>query len=271
VALNIEEISALYFEVDEPVPYAIERDKIVYITPVLVSNSARFLSCVKILQINKNSIPSPAIIGMSYLQFLVSYYFPHDKNGLSMLSTLLEICAGITKWDIRLDDGLKPYIYDIERGYTIKAKQFDDISKIILYQNIYHYDDRYIDPDLARAMREEDEIRNRDIDIPNLERRKAIISAHTGILPKEQNSMTLRFHQILFEEIVGEVDFETTRSIMLYSGKDAEHWVYRKKRDRFDRYVTSVEQYNKSMGGTGEVATATSNPVQSIMQNLANK
>ena len=68
-----------------------------------------------------------------------------------------------------------------------------------------NFNDDYINPDLKKSMNEQDELKFKNIEIPSLERKIAIISSHTGILPKEQFDMTLRSHSLLFKEVASEV------------------------------------------------------------------
>ena len=68
--------------------------------------------------------------------------------------------------------------------------------------------------------------------------------------------MTYRSFNLLFNEVCEEVDFLTTRPIALYAGKakDMEHWMYKKKKDKYSVYIMTLEDYNKSMGGDGQVS-----------------
>ena len=52
------------------------------------------------------------------------------------------------------------------------------------------------------------------------------------------------------------MDYVTKRPIAVYAGKDKdiENWIFHKQKNKYDKYVTSVEAYNKSMGGNGNVA-----------------
>ena len=44
------------------------------------------------------------------------------------------------------------------------------------------------------------------------------------------------------------------KPIAVYGGKaDEIQWIFKKKKDKFSDYITSVEEYNKSMGGNGSV------------------
>lgn len=270
VGIDINEIKALYFELDLPVPYKLSPDQKIEICPISVANSPLFLASLEILKINKNTIPSPQVISMSYLQFLTMVVFPKNEIGLAKLVNIMRLSLGWNDWTIKIGEQAKPYIYNNENGYMISPKQFDDIRKIILYQNLYMYDDTYIAPELEKAIQEEEELRNKNIDIPSLERRIAIITAHTGISKQEQKEMTLRSHQLLFDEVVGETEFVTVRPISLYAGKEIDHWIYRKRRGRFDKYITSVEDYNKSMGGTGQVQSVTADNELSVQQIINN-
>ena len=56
---------------------------------------------------------------------------------------------------------------------------------------------------------------------------------------------------MLFEEVYGEVEFETTRPILLYAGKgnEIDHWIFKKKKDKYDGYMMDADSYAQSMGG----------------------
>ena len=140
---------------------------------------------------------------------------------------------------------------DNEQDIVIKAKDFDNIRRIILYQNLIHYDDEYINPEIKKMMAEVDAVKNAGIEPPTIERRMAIITAHCGISKQEQMNMTYRSHSLLFEEVYGEVEFETTRPILIYAGKgnEIDHWIFKKKKDKYDGYMTDDDSYAQSMGG----------------------
>ena len=88
------------------------------------------------------------------------------------------------------------------------------------------------------------------------ERKIAIVAAHTGYDKEKLYTMTYRSLNLLFNEVCEEVDFLTTLPIALYAGKakDMEHWIYKKKKDKYSDYIMTLEDYNKSMGGDGNVA-----------------
>ena len=274
MAIDIEVLEKGYFYFDKPVPYKLSDTTHVDITPVSVYDSEVFLSSCDILQIDKNALNSVEIIQMSYLDFLLKVMLPTDKSGLLLdkLSNIFRLCLGMKTWKLKVKEKQKLSIVAPDDSFEITGKQFDDIKRIILYQNVPHYDDTYIDPDLKKMMDEVDRLKSQGISAPNLERRMAIITAHCGIDKQTLMQYTMRSLQLLFEECAGEVEFTTLRPIMLYAGKakELEHWIYKKKKDRLDGYITSVESYNKSMGGDGVVKQANSDMIKQI-NNIVNQ
>lgn len=274
MAIDIAVLEKGYFYFDKPVPYKLSDTTHIDITPISVYDSEVFLSSCDILQIDKNALNSVEIIQMSYLDFLLKVMLSTDQSGLMLdkFCNILKLCLGMPDWKIKLNEKKKISILAPDDSFEITGKQFDDIKRIILYQNVPHYDDTYIDPDLKKMMGEVDRLKSQGISTPSLERRMAIITAHCGIDKQTLMQYTMRSLQLLFEECAGEVEFTTLRPIMLYAGKakELEHWIYKKKKDRLDGYVTSVESYNKSMGGDGIVKQANSDMIKQI-NNIVNQ
>lgn len=251
--LNIDLYRRAYFYFDKPVDYVIN-DKILYIHPVFVKDSEIFLSSVSILDTDKNSSDSVEIIQMSYLDFIYKVLF-QDEINISRFINILRYCLHIENPEIGYDENQKPFLKDKDTSIVIKSKDFENIRRLILYQNLVHYDDEYINPEAKKAMDELNSLRNANIELPSIERKMAIIMAHCGINKQEQMNMTYRSHSLLFEEVYGEVEFETTRPILLYAGKgnEIEHWIYRKKKSKFDGYFQSAKQYIEKMGGDSTI------------------
>ena len=261
VTADIDFLEKMYFYFDEPVVYNVKKGY-VKIKPVSLRLSEIFLSSFGILTIDKNAIPNPKIIQMSYLRFL--YDFVLDKNteegqtNIQRLSNILKMCLELEKPSIKINEFNKLILCDKDKDIEITEKQFDEIKKILLYQNILHYDDEYINPEMKEVIQEMNELKNKDMVIPSLERKMAIITAHTGLSKKEQENMTYRSHCLLFEEVCGETEFITVRPAALMCGSNKmEHWIYKKKKEKLADYVKSVDSYTKSMGG-GKAIKSTS-------------
>ena len=250
VSVDINVLQEIYFAHDKPVPHQLRDGNTLNILPVCVQDFAVFYHSVGILKIDKNALNKVEYIQMKYLQFLFEVMFPQDKFYIQQFINIINLCLDLKKAMINADEHGKVYIYDEEKQIKIDAKDFDEISRIIMYQNFYRYDDSYVNPDVQRAMREVDELKGKAYEEISLERKEAIITAHTGISKKDLEEMTYRSFSMLFDEVCGEVEFTTTREIALFAGKgdEIEHWIYKKKKNKMDGYFVATEQYAKSMG-----------------------
>lgn len=261
MAIDLDILAKAYFYFDRPVKYKLDDSYAVEIRPILLPDYEVFMSSIDAFQIDKNAMNSVEIIQMTYLDFLFKMLIPSDEANLLFDKTLniLKLSLGWDRWNIKLDEKKRVQLINDE-GAVINGKQFEDIRRIILYQNIPSFNDEYIDPDLKKSMAEVDRLKALNIEPPSLERKMAIITAHCGLSKCEQMKMTIRAHQLLFNECAGEVEFTTTRPIAMYAGKakEIEHWIYKRKKDKFDGYITSVDAYNKSMGGDGTIKAASS-------------
>lgn len=261
--IDLNLLARNYFWVDKPVPYKVDKEHEIQIKPISVENSEMFLSWIDILSIDKNSLPNPQYISMSYLEFIITTLILIDDKQIAninslKLASILKLCLGIDdEIFIYFNERKKPYLQ--YNDIIINSSKFEDIRRIILYQNILHYDDTYINPDVKKAMEQVDKMKNRDIDIPNLERRMAIITAHCGLSKLEQLKMTYRSHNLLFEEVYGEVDYTTIRTAALIGNmfskqkNEIEDWIYKKKHNKYEKYFIDTKNYQQSMGGSGHI------------------
>lgn len=262
MAIDIDFYKQAYFAFEEPVPYKLSCGKTIEINPVLLKDSHIFMTSYSVLDIDKNSYGTVEEIQMSYLEYLYKVVL-QDTLRKDQLFNICFLCMGFNYPIIRQKG--KDYelvnivaeeneFVEFVEDFFITAKEFDEIKKIILYQNLLNYDDEYIDPQFKASMDEYDEMKNKDIEPITLERRMAIIASHTGITFKEQKQMTLRSHSLLFNEVRDEVEYIVAKPLAMYAGKaDEVQWIIRHKHNKFDKYTTSIEDYNRSMGGNGNV------------------
>lgn len=274
MAIDLDYLAKAYFYFDQPVPYNLDDEHTIYIKPISVRDSQFFLDSVDLLTVDKNSLPNPAIIQMSYLQFILDVLLQGDMKKMNMqkMQNLLVLCLGMKQPVAYKNEKGKPYLVEGDNEYQITHRQFEDIKRIILYQNIPHFDDSYINPEAKAAMNQIDILKNQDYEDMTIERKMAIITSHTGVLKKDQLDMTYRSHCLLYEEVCGEVEFTTTRSAALFGGKGKElpHWIHRKKKNKFNDYFVSDKAYHKSMGGDGNLEQTVTNPVNSYEQQYNN-
>lgn len=248
VEFNREFYEYVYFSLDKPVPYELKSGQTIEIKPILTEDAMLFLASADVLQIDKNSLGSVEAIQMSYLTYLQKMVFPEQPIAVQKLLNILSLCLGLTDVYICNDQNGRTFlkIGEIE----ITAKEFDEIKQIILYQNIIGYDDSYINPEIKKSMEEVDRLKNIDYEQPSFERKIGIIESHTGISSDVLMKKTWRRFQILFNEVCGEIEFLTTRTALIAcgAGDKIEHYIFKKKKNKFDGYFVDPKEYAKTVG-----------------------
>lgn len=244
--LDIEYYKHKYFIFDKPCIYT-KNNKEFTLYPVSLEDSGDFLKASQIISIDKNSLSSVKIIQMTYLKFICSVLF-RNKNNINDFVTILRLSLHMYNPKIGIDANNKYVVFDEDADISIAEREFEDIRRLILYQNIVSFDDSYIDPDLKKAIDETNKLRNKDIDFPDIERKMAIITSHCGISKLDQQKMTYRAHTMLWNEVCSDIDFSTTRAVALFSGEKTEHWIYKKKKDKMDDYIISGEKFADKLG-----------------------
>ena len=254
-----------FFIRDEPIPY-----KSLLIYPVTVYDYLLFHTSINCLSIEKNKIPDPKIISMSYLDFLfyLIYYSDHGDIYNKMLIDILKICLNIKSEDIKYniidEKGRINLILKVETvfdngnekitGYieeVIDKKDFDNIRNIILYQNIPDYDDTYIDPKVEAAFKETQEFMNRN--------KKKICSFEDQLVcvmlalkefdTNNINKLTLR----KFSKILERYDYKFHYGIyktaemsgMVTFKEEIDHWMSDLKKNKYADIGKTAMEYEK--------------------------
>lgn len=136
--INLDYLTLAYFANGKSVPYKLKKGGEVLIRPILLKDSFLYENAKQILEIDKNLIEDIEIIKMSYLKFIANI-IQTENNGefQSKLVTLFELCLNEKNIYFEEDNG-KTVIVLTDNNKKIKniitAKEFDEISKIILNQ-----------------------------------------------------------------------------------------------------------------------------------------
>ena len=250
MSVDIELLKLAYFALDEPVPYKLKTGQEIFVKPIMVKDSMLFMASVDVLKIDKNSLGSVEAIQASYLKFLQKMIFPSNDIMVQKFLNILDLCLEL-KGVYLCNDEMERTFIQTESGIVISAKEFDDITKIILYQNLPDYDDKYINPDIKKSMQEVDRLKNKDYESPDFERQMGIIESHTGILKEQLLKKTWRSFQILFREVCGEIEFYTTRpaAIAVGAGDKVDHYIFKKRKDKFDGYFVDMDKFSHEVTG----------------------
>lgn len=130
---------------------------------------------------------------------------------------------------------------EIENSIVTK-EDFEAIRTIICHQNMPDYDDSYIDPDLEQDLKAIEEIQNRNIVTPTLEKQMTcILASGCGYTFETLKEMTLRKFVLLLQKIDKKLHYqiykthEVSGAITLKGGLD--HWIYEKRKNKFENII----------------------------------
>lgn len=270
--VNVNSFVSGYTTFDEPIPC-----KGLNIYPIIMKDVFSFLSSYNILTIKKNEIPDIKIIQMSYLRFvfdlmisdelwqdkflmIVSLCFKlnennkyytkeHEKNKLLVRNDGDVLICMFNGWNVRFiikNDKTKLYIDDVE----INSKEFEEICRIIMYQNIVEYDDSYIDPDVQEVIDDVSKLKNKSYTMPTIEKQMSVVSMQTGILKKDIAQMSYREFTLLFKAVVESIDYQINKRVDLQDkkfDKTVPHWVYEQNNDKLDGVFVDKSGFDTKM------------------------
>lgn len=248
MAVNIGYLQRKYFYKNKPVPYKLKCGVEIIIYPVIVEDGDIFEDSYDILTFNKSEIPIPEIIQMSYLQFLIEVMFKEDSNQYKLYN-IFSIC--IKEEDIRIGYEKNKPILIICENDIIKAKinhkDFDEIRKIILYQNIKDYDDSYISKDIRNVIEEYYKATNSNIEPLSLEDKMAFLGNETGLKTEEILKMTYREFNNRFGWAVDRMDYQINKTAEMSGNvkfdKKLEHLIYRHKKDKYEQFFKNKDEF----------------------------
>ena len=173
---------------------------------------------------------------MTYLEFLTNI-LQESKAVQIKLSNILNICLKIDldTVEVKIKED-KMFI----NGEEVNSKDFDILRKIILYQNIPSYDDKYIDPDIKKLQERHDNIVNKgnaDIQPPTLEDLIVALIAELGYTIEYVTQLSWRKFSLLLKSVEDKIDYKIKKAAemggMVTFKEPVEHWIYKKKKDRF--------------------------------------
>lgn len=250
---NVKAFVEYYCTIDKPVPY-----KDLFIYPIKVKEYQDFLSAYGILKLEKNTIPDIEIIQMSYLDYLLSVEINNDTEikghtgmtigafQLQRLISLLKLCFHVEPQDLKAQKDEKGHYSLIIKDTEINSKEFEEISRIISYQNILNYFDGYIDPDFKKSVDEYYALKNKNLSLPSLENKIVIVIMLTGILKKDILEMSYRDFENIFQYALDKENYNIMRTgefAGVKFDKPVSHWVYSTKKNKYEEAFTSYDGF----------------------------
>lgn len=253
--VNIEYLMDSYIAFDEPIPF---KELLIY--PVSIKDYHTFNNCIQVFMIDKNQIGKGEFISVSYLEFLIRQITKEVSLSEDKFSKLAYMLDMILKLSLHYD-GLISYSVDEKKRFyihigdiKISSKDFNELKRIILYQNIFGYDenDQFVNPALMEAFNEYNRIKSDDNKKVSLIEQIACIQSHTGLNKSEIQNMSILSFDMLFNSIMGEIDYIINKTAelsgMVKFKSPLEHWGFKKdKRDKFSEAFMSLDEYERKM------------------------
>lgn len=120
----------------------------------------------------------------------------------------------------------------------ITKKDFDELRKVVCFQNMPDYDDEYIDPELKAELEEAARLRNPNNVQPSLEKQECCIISSTGYTFETIKLITIRKLVMLLRTIDSKLHYFAYRqaeaSGLVSFKSELNHWIYgESKEDKF--------------------------------------
>lgn len=262
-----------YRAFDEPIPF-----KGLLIKPIKAKDYYKFMSCLGILNIEKNRIPDIRIIQMSYLQFVFELIL-NDIEWRKAFIDLMQLCFDvevaecdnnhiergafwneIVKEDIVVfhlngysidflvnEREVKMYI----KGIEIDSNEFNDISRYIQFQNIYDYYDDFMSDDVREVVEKFYAMKNKGMKPPTFEDKLVITMSKLGKSKKEMGEMSMLTIEQVFNTTVNQTDYivKHIHHATAMTDKplpDIEHWAFKSNKERFADVFVDAQTFEKN-------------------------
>ena len=254
---NVKEYIEPYVALDEPVEY-----KGLKIYPILVRDSNIFEKCYDILTIDKNKSSIEEIIKMSTLEFIFTILFNDDtvvgtenrqakEIWIEKFGKILELCLKINLDNVNVlveNNRFYLMINDIK----LRSKDFDELRKIILFQNLYNYDDRYVDSDVQKILNQKSKMQNKDIEQPTLEKKMMFVVNHSNLSVRDIVTMTYRHFNMIFDMNIDEMEYKINKLAYMTGHIDSKekmvNYMFEKEKDVFESLFKSADTFKESIG-----------------------
>jgi hypothetical protein len=245
--LHIEETELLekYLPFDKPVPY-----KDFLISPIKLRDMYDVQEILGLLQVDKNNLGEIAFISMSKLRFMLLVICSEEKyqfelclllqKALSMENKIIQVFINDKTEYLIIGDNIN------EHAIKITSDDFDEIIRIILYQNILDYTDRYIDPDVKRMTDEYYRLKNKGAKKVPIEHKITCVQLKTGMTKEAIGNLTIRNFYQLFDILVDESDYIAAKTAE-FNGvqfkSPIEHWAHKARKDKYAEAFSDADAF----------------------------
>jgi hypothetical protein len=260
--MNIVEVSKQgksfdkYYVFDDPIPY-----KELSIYPVTMLDYINFHFAVNCLLLEKNRVPDPRIIRMSYLEYL-HYLINQNEEGRIfgfMLLEVIEICLKISSDKVAFVKDENGKIKLQLNGVIYDKKDFDEITKIICDQNMIDMPDYTIDPNVEKALKEAKEYMSRHQNktkMCSLENQIVCVMISTNLNLEDIKMLSLRKFYSILERVDKKLHYQiykqASMSGMVEMKQEIDHWMSETAKDKYSDVIVDYEGFKGKINNGGQ-------------------
>jgi len=229
----------LFYIYDLPVEY-----KTLKIYPVRMREYLQFFTVAQVLTLDKNSVPDPKIISMSFLEYII--YAANDENFyMTFLDGLLRISLHAHDEPIEYLADRKGLPFFKIGGELFDKHDFEKIRTIIIEQNLLNPPDDKIQKSLRDSMEDEQRLRQKmsGNKTAGIEDQMIALMISTGLSMEDVFDMTVRKFIKTLERVDHKLHYEiylaaSMSGFVTFKDKTAiKHWLSDLTKDKFSGLI----------------------------------
>jgi hypothetical protein len=244
----------IFYIFDDPIPF-----KKFLLYPVKMRNYLMFMAYSECLTIDKNSIPDVKIIGMSYLEYILSYS-TMENLWVGKLDRILRMCLDDkeNKLDIKYGYDENKKIFISIDGEIINGSDFDELKEIICEQQALELEDYTVQKEVRDALRKAQEFKNRSsgAKMAGLEDQILCLVSSTAMSVKDISELTIRKFTKLLSRVDAKLHYEiylaaSMSGMVTFKDKSfIKHWMSDLAKDKISSNLISKESVEKKLSNT---------------------
>lgn len=226
---------------DKPIQY-----KELSIYPITIKDYYNFFGTIGILTLEKNKIPDPKILSMSYLEFIYHLMTEDEKQEIyrSMFFYLMSNSLKVDISKINVGYNSEKMVFVVNDTYYDK-NDFEQIRKLICHMNMPDYSEEYIDPDLENDIKKLEKIQSKNNKEFLLESQIECLILATGLPISQLENISIRKLIRLLRLYDAKMHYEIYKSGemsgMVTFKKEIEHWFYTSSPDRISNALVGYD------------------------------
>ena len=251
--VDILKIIERYISLNKTVPYQLKVGGQITLHPITVADWLN-VGDLTIFRYEKEKEPDLKIVQMSYLRFLALHYLQSIENGEQLFLKILSLVLKVESDKIRVcydnEKRTKLALVVVDESenlvFKISEQEFEDIRRIILYQNLLDFNENFVSEDMKKVVADFLKINKSNTKDINLGDKIIYVYAKKNLSLEQINNMPYLFFNKVFQ-ILYECEDYLPRKIIQASYKydvaqNVEHPLREVKQSIYDMAICSMSE-----------------------------